>query len=252
MLNTNNNFSFNFRSNYQNEKLNLELPFTEHVEELRQRSLHVVILLMTISFFAFLEIKPIVELLEIPVTNIRFFQLSPGEYFIETVKIAFYTGITLTSPLFISQILFFIVPGLTSNEKKLIFPLLIGSTMLFFLSLVFSYFCLIPAALQFFISYSSDVIEPLWSFSQYCDFILVLFSTTGLAFQIPIVQIILGILGVISGNTMLKLWKYVILVSVIVGAILTPSTDPITQILLSSAIIILYCLGAGILILLKR
>jgi sec-independent protein translocase protein TatC len=179
MLNTNNNFSFNFRSNYQNEKLNLELPFTEHVEELRQRSLHVVILLMTISFFAFLEIKPIVELLEIPVTNIRFFQLSPGEYFIETVKIAFYTGITLTSPLFISQILFFIVPGLTSNEKKLIFPLLIGSTMLFFLSLVFSYFCLIPAALQFFISYSSDVIEPLWSFSQYCDFILVLFSTTG-------------------------------------------------------------------------
>lgn len=73
--------------------------------------------------------------------------------------------------------------------------------MLFFLSLVFSYFCLIPAALQFFISYSSDVIEPLWSFSQYCDFILVLFSTTGLAFQIPIVQIILGILGVISGNT---------------------------------------------------
>lgn len=252
MLNTNNNFSFNFRSNYQNEKLNLELPFTEHVEELRQRSLHVVILLMTISFFAFLEIKPIVELLEIPVTNIRFFQLSPGEYFIETVKIAFYTGITLTSPLFISQILFFIVPGLTSNEKKLIFPLLIGSTMLFFLSLVFSYFCLIPAALQFFISYSSDVIEPLWSFSQYCDFILVLFSTTGLAFQIPIVQIILGILGVISGNTMLKLWKYVILVAVIVGAILTPSTDPITQILLSSAIIILYCLGPGILILLKR
>lgn len=252
MLNTNNNFSFNFRSNYQNEKLNLELPFTEHVEELRQRSLHVLILLMTISLFAFLEIKPIVELLEIPVTNIRFFQLSPGEYFIETVKIAFYTGITLTSPLFISQILFFIVPGLTSNEKKLILPLLIGSTVLFFLSLVFSYFCLIPAALQFFISYSSDVIEPLWSFSQYCDFILVLFSTTGLAFQIPIVQIILGILGVISGNAMLKLWKYVILIAVIIGAILTPSTDPITQILLSSAIISLYCLGAGILIFLKR
>jgi sec-independent protein translocase protein TatC len=79
-----------------------------------------------------------------------------------------------------------------------------------------------------------------------------LFYTTGIAFQIPIFQIILGILGVVSGATMLKLWKYVILVAVIIGAILTPSTDPITQILLSGAIVLLYFLGAGILILLKR
>jgi sec-independent protein translocase protein TatC len=129
---------------------------------------------------------------------------------------------------------------------------LVGSTLLFFLSLIFSYFCLIPAALQFFISYSSEVIEPLWSFSQYCDFILVLFTTTGIAFQIPIFQVILGILGVISGATMLKLWKYVVLFAVIIGAVLTPSTDPITQILLSGAIIILYLIGAGILIFLKR
>jgi sec-independent protein translocase protein TatC len=245
-------FSFNFSSNTRNEKLNLELPFTEHIEELRQRTLHILSVLGLVSILAFFEIKPIVELLELPVTNIRFFQLSPGEYFVETVKIALYTGIILTSPIFLSQITFFIIPGLTSNEKKLILPLLLGSILLFFLSLGFSYLCLIPAALQFFISYSSDVIEPLWSFCQYCDFILVLFTTTGFAFQIPIFQIILGILGVISGSAMLKLWKYVVLLAVIIGAILTPSTDPITQILLSGAIIILYCLGAGILIFLKR
>jgi sec-independent protein translocase protein TatC len=92
----------------------------------------------------------------------------------------------------------------------------------------------------------------LWSFSQYCDFILVLFYTTAIAFQIPILQIILGVLGVVSGANMLKLWKYVVLGAVIIGAILTPSTDPITQILLSGAIVLLYCLGAGVLILLKR
>lgn len=92
----------------------------------------------------------------------------------------------------------------------------------------------------------------MWSFSQYCDFILVLFYTTAIAFQIPILQIILGVLGVVSGANMLKLWKYVVLGAVIIGAILTPSTDPITQILLSGAIVLLYCLGAGVLILLKR
>ena len=244
--------SFNFVSNSQNEKLNLELPFTEHVEELRQRSIHVVLFLGIFSLISFLGIKSIVQLLEIPVSNIRFFQLSPGEYFIETVKISLYTGLILSSPILIAQVTFFIIPGLTSGEKKLVLPLLVGSTVLFFVSLGFSYWCLIPAALQFFITYSSDVIEPLWSFSQYCDFILVLFYTTAIAFQIPILQIILGVLGVVSGANMLKLCKYVVLGAVIIGAILTPSTDPITQILLSGAIVLLYCLGAGVLILLKR
>lgn len=246
------NSPFSFRSSIQNEKLNLDLPFTEHVEELRQRSFHILAFFGLFFLLAFIEIKPIVQALEIPVANIRFFQLSPGEYFIETVKIALYTGVILVSPVLLSQITFFVIPGLTSSEKKLILPLLLGSVSLFFISIFFSYFFLIPAALQFFINYSSDVIEPLWSFSQYCDFILVLFTTTGIAFQIPIFQVIIGILGVVSGSQMLKLWKYVVLLAVIFGAILTPSTDPITQILLSSAIIILYFLGAGILLLLKR
>ena len=78
-----------------------------------------VILLMTISFFAFLEIKPIVELLEIPVTNIRFFQLSPGEYFISTVKISFYTGLLFGSPFAIGQLILFLLPGLTKKETKI-------------------------------------------------------------------------------------------------------------------------------------
>ena len=245
-------FFFKFRTNIQNKNLKLELPFRIHFDELRQRSLHLLFILITFSVLAFIEIKPIVQILEIPVSNIKFFQSSPGEYFIETVKIAFYTGIIFTGPILLTQISFFINPGLTSDEKKLILPMLCVSTILVFISLGFSYFCLIPAAVQFFIGYSSDVLEPLWSFTQYFDFILVLFITTAIAFQIPIVQVILGIFGIITGSKMLKLWKYVILIAVIVSAILTPSTDPITQILLSGAIITLYLLGTGFLMLLKR
>lgn len=234
---------FNFKPVTQST-INLELPFTEHVEELRQRSLHIGLSIIICSCFAFLDVKQIVQILELPVQNIRFFQLSPGEYFISTVKISLYTGILLTSPVLLSQLTFFIIPGLNKNEKQIILPLLIGSTSLFFISLLFSYFYLIPAALQFFISYSSDIIEPLWSFNQYFDFILVLFYTTGIAFQIPIFQIIVGLIGVVSGKQMLKLWRYVVLFATIIGAVLTPSTDPITQLLLSSAILILYFLGA--------
>jgi len=242
---------FKFQSELRSN-LNLELLFTEHIEELRQRSFHVLIALLLLSITAFLNVKPIVHLLEIPVQNVKFFQLSPGDYFISTVKIAVYTGILSTSPFLLSQLTFFVIPGLNAGEKKLILPLLIGSTVLFFLSLVFSYFILIPAALGFFLSYSVDVIEPLWSFNQYFDFILVLFYTTGLAFQVPIFQVILGIFGIVSSREMLKQWKYVILAATIIGAVLTPSTDPITQILLSGAIVLLYILGAGVLVILKR
>nr|WLD06063.1 Sec-independent protein translocase component TatC [Meringosphaera mediterranea] len=235
---------FNFESS-QNSILNLELPFVEHIEELRQRSFHTLTFVLIFSVLAFLDIKPIVHLLEVPVENVKFFQSAPGEYFLETVKIAFYTGLLTASPLLLSQITFFIIPGLTKKEKTVIVPLLLGSVVLFFFSLLFSYFCLVPAALQFFLTYSSDVIEPLWSFSQYCDFILVLFYTTGIAFQIPILQIILGVLRVTSSSQMLQLWKYVVLLAVIIGAVLTPSTDPVTQLLLSGAILFLYLLGTG-------
>jgi sec-independent protein translocase protein TatC len=103
---------------------------------------------------------------------------------------------------------------------------------------------LIPAALQFFINYSSEVIEPLLSFDQYFSFISVLFFSTGLVFQIPVVQIILCISGIVNAKKMLAIWRYVLIFSTIVGAVLTPSADPFTQLLLSTALFVLY-LGGG-------
>jgi len=105
---------------------------------------------------------------------------------------------------------------------------------------------------KFFLNYSDEVIEPLWSFDQYFEFILVLFYSTGLAFQIPIIQVLLGLLNIVSAKQMITSWRYVILVSTIIGAVLTPSTDPLTQLLLSSAILLLYFSGVGILLLIKN
>jgi len=110
----------------------------------------------------------------------------------------------------------------------------------------------IPAALNFFLNYSEEVIEPFWSFDQYFEFVLVLFYSTGFAFQIPIIQILLGLLNILSTQQMLNAWRYIILVSTILGAILTPSTDPLTQLLLSLAIMLLYFIGLGILFLIKN
>jgi len=240
-----------FKFNKIDSKI-LELPFSEHIDELRQRLFYIFWIVLFITSIAFIEVKFLVKILELPVENVKFFQLSPSEYFVSTVKIAFYTGILFGSPFLISQLILFLVPGLTENETKFILPVLFGSLGLFGLGLVFSYYVLIPAALSFFLNYSLEVIEPLWSFDQYFEFIIILFYTTGFAFQIPIIQITMGYLNIVSSKQMLEAWRYVILIATIFGAILTPSTDPFTQLLLSAAILLLYLSGIGILFLIKN
>ena len=246
-MTTNSNFNFT-----NNTIVTLELPFSEHIEELRQRIFLLFGIILLLTCVAFIEVKSIVKILELPINNVKFFQLSPGEYFISTLKISFYTGVLFSSPFVVSQLILFLLPGLTKNETKIILPLLLGSLCLFGLGLAFSYYTLIPAALTFFLNYSEDVLEPFWSFDQYFEFILVLFYSTGLAFQIPIIQILIGLLNIVSPKEMLRAWRYIILLSTILGAILTPSTDPLTQLLLSVAILLLYFSGLGILFLIKN
>ena len=244
---TNSNFNFT-----NNSVVTLELPFSEHVEELRQRLFLIVGVILLFTCFAFVEVKSLVKILELPVNNVKFFQLSPGEYFISTVKISFYTGLLFSSPVAIGQLILFLLPGLTKKETKIILPLLISSLVLFGLGLAFSYYTLVPAALNFFLNYSEEVLEPFWSFDQYFYFIAILIFTTGLAFQVPVVQIVLGLLGIVSGEKMLSLWKYVVVLSTILAAIITPSTDPITQLLLTGALLTLYFSGSGIVLLLNK
>ena len=105
---------------------------------------------------------------------------------------------------------------------------------------------MIPAALGFLISYGSDVVEPLWSIEKYLDFVLLLMLSTGLAFQLPILQLILGFFELISWKKMLSAWRLVVMSSAVAGAVLTPSTDPITMLLLSTSITFLFFVGIGL------
>ncbi len=125
-------------------------------------------------------------------------------------------------------------------------PVVLGSSVLFGAGLVFAYLLLIPAALRFFISYGADVVEQLWSIDKYFEFVLLLLFSTGLAFQIPIIQLLLGNLGIVSSEKMVAGWRFVIMGAVVLGAILTPSTDPLTQSLLAGAVLGLYFGGVGL------
>jgi sec-independent protein translocase protein TatC len=233
-------------------KPEIKMSILEHIEELRSRTFKATIFFIISTFISFSYIKELSYLLQQPAIGIKFLQLAPGEYFFSSIKISSYTGLIISSPFIIYQIVLFILPGLTRTEAKFFLPILITSICLFFTGIYFSFKILIPAALNFFIEYGSEIVEPLWSFEQYFDFILLLLFSTGLAFQIPIIQIVLGLMNIISSNQMLKSWRYILLLATILSAILTPSTDPITQLLLSCAILFLYFAGILVLKLLSK
>jgi sec-independent protein translocase protein TatC len=229
-----------------------EMSLSDHIEELRQRLFWVLSSFIVSVVFSSLSVKTIVKILQEPAFGIKFLQFAPGEYFFVSLKIILYTGLLLSSPFFIYQAVVFVLPGMTQGERKNILPIVLGALILFLSGILFGYSVLVPAALNFFISYGTDVVEPFWSFEQYFEFVLILLFSTGFAFQLPILQVILGLLRIISGTQMVAIWRYIVLLSTVVGAILTPSVDPLTQILMSFVIIFLYFLGVGIVFLIEK
>ena len=218
----------------------VEMSLFDHLEEFRSRILYALIAVFVAVIGCFAIVNKIVALLEVPAQGVKFLQLAPGEYFFVSIKVAGYSGLLVASPAILYQIVRFILPGLTRKEKRAIAPIVFGSSILFVLGIVFAYQLLIPAALNFFISYGGDVVEQFWSIDRYFEFVLLLLFSTGLAFQIPVIQALLAMTGIVNSTKMLAGWRYVILGAVILGAVLTPSTDPMTQSLLAGAVGMLY------------
>lgn len=100
------------------------------------------------------------------------------------MQVSGYCGLLLGSPVILYEIIAFVIPGLTKAERRFLGPIVLGSSVLFYSGIAFSYFVLTPAALTFFVNYAEGVVESLWSIDQYFEFVLVLMFSTGLSFQV--------------------------------------------------------------------
>ncbi|KAJ9163293.1 hypothetical protein P3X46_022974 [Hevea brasiliensis] len=223
-----------------------EMSIFDHLEELRQRLFVSVMAVGAAILGCFAFSKELIMVLEAPVKaqGVRFLQLAPGEFFFTTLKGSGYCGLLLGSPFILYEIIAFVLPGLTRAERRFLGPIVLGSSVLFYAGIVFSYSVLTPAALNFFVSYAEGAVESLWSIDQYFEFVLVLMFSTGLSFQVPVIQFLLGQVGLVTGDQMLSIWRYVVVGAVVAAAVLTPSTDPLTQVLLAAPLLGLYLGGA--------
>uniref|UniRef100_A0A803PHK9 Sec-independent protein translocase protein TATC, chloroplastic n=1 Tax=Cannabis sativa TaxID=3483 RepID=A0A803PHK9_CANSA len=223
-----------------------EMSLFDHLEELRERLFISVLAVGGAIVGCFAFSKELIMILEAPVKTqgVRFLQLAPGEFFFTSLKVSGYCGLLIGSPIILYEIIAFVLPGLTKSERRFLGPIVLGSSVLFYAGIVFSYLVLAPAALTFFVTYAEGVVESLWSIDQYFEFILILMFSTGLSFQVPVIQFLLGQVGLFTGDQMLSIWRYVVVGAVVVAAVLTPSTDPLTQCLLAAPLLGLYLGGA--------
>lgn len=224
----------------------VEMSLVDHLEELRRRILRSLLVVVVAAAGCLALVRPLVRLLEMPAEGIRFLQLAPGEFLLVSLKVAGYAGLTLALPYVLYEILAFVLPGLSRRERSLVAPAVAGSAVLFAAGLAFAWWALVPAALRFLVSYGADVVEPAWSIERYLDFVLLLMLATALAFQLPVLQLLLGALGLVQWRSMLAAWRWVVVIAALAGAVLTPSTDPLTMLLLSGAITALYLIGVAL------
>jgi sec-independent protein translocase protein TatC len=230
----------------------VEMTLVDHLEELRRRILRSLLALVVAAAACLAFVRPLVRLLELPAGDIRFLQLAPGEFLAVSLKVAGYGGLTLALPYMLYEALAFVLPGLSRRERRLVAPAVAASALLFAAGLVFAWWALVPAALNFLVSYGADVVEPMWSIERYLDFVLLLMVATALSFQLPVLQLILGALGLIRARTMGAAWRWVLLGAAVASAVLTPSTDPLTMLLLAGAIMALYLVGLALVGLTER
>ncbi len=169
-----------------------------------------------------------------------------GGAFFVALKVSFFAGLLFALPIILWQAWLFIAPGLYDNEKKMVLPFVLGGSVMFLIGVLFAYYIVTPFGFQFLITFGSFLYTPLINIEDYVGFFTKILLGFGIAFELPVVAYFLGLLGLITDQTLIRFFKYAIVMIFILAALLTPP-DVLTQVLMAAPLIILY--GASILIL---
>jgi sec-independent protein translocase protein TatC len=156
------------------------------------------------------------------------------------MKVALYCGIALSLPYLIYQLVMFLAPALKDREKRYLYLSMPLVVVLFAAGVCFAYFIFLPPALKFLLTFGSDIAQPMITVSNYVSVLVRLLLAVGLVFEIPLVITLLAKLGVVSPQKLAKGRKWAVLAAFVLGAIITPTVDPVNQTLIAAPIIVLY------------
>lgn len=175
--------------------------------------------------------------------DFRLNSFSPFDRISAILRIAFYGGLALSSPVVIYELLAFIIPGLTPKERRIILPGVLGVVGFLVMGMAFAYWIVLPRSLSFLLGLGDDKIQNTIGIMEYVGFVTRLIVGIGIAFELPMVMTILARLGLVPAKAMLKFWRYAVIIIAVIAAVVTPTPDPLNMSLVMAPLFFLYFIG---------
>jgi sec-independent protein translocase protein TatC len=223
-----------------------EMPFLDHLEELRRRLFWIAgaVVIGVVIAFVLLSRLDIIRLLERPILPLlhgqKLIYTHPGTSFHILLNASLALGIILASPVIVGQIWGFLAPALYAHEKRVVIPILIAMVALFLAGVALSYFVVLPLTLQFLMSIESTALTPLISATEYFDFAISMCVAFGVVFEVPIAILALTALGLITPQFLSKYRRHAVVVCLTAAAFITPGADPYSLFALAIPLYVLY------------
>jgi sec-independent protein translocase protein TatC len=241
---------------------NGKMSFWSHLDELRKRIVYICIAIGVGFIVCFNYSEDILGILLLPLNatanfhaSVPFITFTPNkliqelhfttltEPFMAHMKIGFIAGMMLMLPVILYQIWKFISPGLLQKERKYASQFVIFATIFFGIGLLFCFFFLLPFAIPFLVSYKTEHLKPIIKIGDYIGFTLMFMLAAGAVFELPLIMIVLGRMGIINADSLTKFRKYAFLGSFVIGGLVTPTPDAFNMTIMSIPIYLLYELG---------
>jgi sec-independent protein translocase protein TatC len=224
-----------------------ETPHTllEHLNELRSRLFHAVIVLVLTVLFSAVFTSTILKYLIKPYgTELQV--LGPTESVVIYFRVALLSGAIIAMPYITLQLFLFVAPGLTRKEKRWVYLALPATTALFLAGVAFAWFVMVPTALGFLRDFESGIFKPGWTAERYIAFLTSLLFWIGVAFEMPVVVFVLARLGILGPQPLIHNWRLAVVIITVVAALITPTVDPFNMILVIGPLLVLYLISIGL------
>ena len=215
-----------------------EMPISGHLQEFRKRLIICLAAVAAASVIAYQFVDDIIAMISAPAGKLYF--LNPTEVFFSYLEIAVCTGALVTLPILCYEIWQFVRPALAPTERHAVLWLVPFAVLLFYAGLAFSFFLVLPAAVQFFMGFSTDTLQPMFSLSSYLSFFIAFMLPFGVVFELPLILFFLGKIGIVSSAFLKRKRRILIVLAFVFAGVISPTTDVFTQTMIAVPMIVLY------------
>ncbi len=228
----------------ETETGDVKLTIIEHLEELRDRLIVTAIALFVSTIFSFIFTEWLLRILiRLAPEDLEVIAIGPTENFTVFMRVALIAGVALAMPVILYEIVRFLLPALTPQEKRYLYFLLPTGTLSFIAGLAFCVAIVLPTAIGFLHGFMRSEITPNWTIDKYISFVTTIMFWMGIIFELPLVMFFLAKLGIVNSKKLIKFFRYWIVVASVIAAMVTPTPDPVNMMIVMLPLIALYALG---------